>query len=145
MKFIEYINGVYSFNFNAHLMGYKNNITMLKKFLKKTVDKKDIIMTNRELQQRVKRVNKITIKLDTAMRNIIVTIENRNEEELENFSFRVYIKPNYKVVNVQSEYGLHSETFKKVADMEYDITIKKLRRNSSGTYLIRYEEIKEED
>ena len=142
IKFINYINGIYSFNFNAHLMGYKNNILMLEEFLKKILPYNKKVISAKELYNRVKKIQNITITAETATKNIIVKIENRNEEQLNNFTFRVYIKPNHKILKVVSEYGLHNGSFKKIADMEYDITIKKLRRNSSSTYLIRYEKIK---
>ncbi len=140
VEFITYINGLYSLNIQSHLMAYDKNKNILKEFfsyLKKR--RENDLFFGKEVYDRVNSVRNIEITFKISAKNYILTIKNKNDIDIKNFKFRLYLNPNTKIKRVATATGSERGSFLKIKEMEYEIMINRLRKSSESVYLVSYE------
>ncbi len=128
-KMIAYLNGIYAFSMHTHLMAFSKNITILEDYIKFVkanpylkpmfgyeVSKKSIQAMNIDIKYQKKGENRGEI-----------IIENRNSENIKNFTFRLYIKPKF---GIKLSSNLKLSKKKRDRLNEYNVRVEELPKNS---------------
>ncbi len=137
------LNALYTLSVHTHLLSYKSNLDIIKKYFEYLKTRPDIKpLKGIELNERARLLPNISYS-DTIIGNtIVLTIYNKNNKSVKNLKFRLYW-PNIKIKSVISENT--SVKIKKINDnflRRYsDYKINELKPNSSTTLIIKYDEI----
>ncbi len=136
------LNALYTLSIHTHLLSYGNNIEITEKFFKYLKTKKDIkTLKGKDLAIRAKQLKNISLSYTKNLKNLFIKIENKNNTQIKNFTFRLYWHNLNKIGKVQSEIlNIKVEEVKKDNKEKFcDIRVKKLEPSSVLTLIIPYE------
>jgi len=143
LNFLTSLNALYTLSIHTHLLSYGKNIHLLEKVFKYISNRKDIkTFKGKNLAKRAKLFKNINLSYTKTISKIFITIENNNNKEVKNFTFRLYwhnlktidkIKP--EILNIKVE-----EIERNTKEKYSDIRIKKLKPNSKLVLILPYKE-----
>ncbi len=135
------MNILYTLSLHTHLLSEKENLLILENYLKYLKKNKDVTVLNgKSIAMRAKLLSSIALSTSETTGNIIVTIDNRNDREVKNFTFRLYWPNLERVGKVKSEIlGLGVYEKMRDNDKKYiDITVPRLSPKSATALFLPY-------
>lgn len=145
-KVLTSMNILYTLSTHTHLLSNENNISVTESYFKYLNQHKDIaVLKGKDIAKRAKFLSHISLSTAYTKDNIIVTIDNKNMNEVSNFTFRLYwsnLSQLGKIVKVESIMpNLKAYEKERDNDRKYvDITIPALPPVSKTTVFITYQE-----
>ncbi len=137
IKLLSYLNGVYSFNFHSHIMGYYLNLDLIEEFIEFVEKKNYKPFLAKSLAQTIIRVNKIDINIKKQSLNLYkIEIDNKNYKKIKNFTFRIYPQSGKNLKALFSN-NLFISYFKQ-KNNEYDVIIKKLKSKKKYKIIVEF-------
>ncbi len=138
---LKYLNGIYTLSVHTHLISYGSNIDILENFFKFLKKHKDFSPLNGyQIYKRLSLNQNIEIQDSITNKNIIVTIKNANDEEVKNFTFKIF-PSKIKLGAIASEINGVKLSYEKTKDGNYIVKIDSLKPKSSLTLFISYKRI----
>ncbi len=135
------LDGIYALSTHTHLMNYSTNIQILDAYfdyLSKNPQIKS--MSGEMLYDRITKTKAVVLNHKESAVNLLVNIENSEDVQIDDFTFRVFT-PHKKIVSIESEMIGLEYTFKRIDDFVYDVVVKKLAPGSKNLLFIKYEEL----
>ena len=145
-KMLTSMNILYTLSTHTHLLSSDEHIHVTESYFKYLNKHKDIsILKGKDIVRKAKLLSSISLSTKETKDNIIVTIDNKNIREVNNFTFRLYW-PNilelgniYKVESILSNLKVYERD--RDSNKKYvDITIPLLAPVSKTTIFINYKE-----
>ena len=129
VDFLMNLNAMYTLSTHTHLMNYGSNVKMLEALLAYVKKKHYPVYKGKTIARLINEVNNIDLSYQKSNSKIIITINNKNQNMIKLFRFRIYhlndIPKNIQVDNP----NISAKIIKKTNDYE-DIEIKNMPKNS---------------
>ena len=124
-KVLQELNGIYSMSTHTHLMNYSTNIAILEDYFKYLKTEPGIVsLSGKMIYDRIRYLKKISLLYE----NNMITITNKNQESIDNYTFRIYAQN--KISSVNSKPISTNLLLTNVADGIYDVIIKEMNPNA---------------
>ncbi len=137
------MHALYTLSVHTHLLSYKTNLSVSEKYFEYLNKHTDIkAFKGIELNNRARELPNITFKKEYYGNNILLSIYNKNNKTVKNFSFRIFW-PNIKIKAILPvDVSTKIKKIKNSTKRHYtDYRINKLSPNSSTSVIIKYEKI----
>ncbi|EDM23027.1 polysaccharide deacetylase family protein [Caminibacter mediatlanticus] len=137
-KTLTALNILYTLSVHTHLISYKSNISILENYFQFLKKHPEITpLKGIELANRTKLLENINFSIESFGKNLILTIENENNKDIKNLSFRIYW-PNTEILNITPEkVGIKISKIEGNKDMKYtDYQIERINSNTKLKFII---------
>ena len=140
VNIISDLNGLYTMSTHTHLMSFSSNINITDHFFQYiNAHKKFSPMNGKMLYERITKKSKITLKTKTTLKKLIITFDNENNTLVKNIHYKIYVDPNIKIKNVESEIIGIKTQLTEIDASEYVLIIKEMKPKSKMVLFINYE------
>ncbi len=137
-EFVTALDGVFTLSIHTHLFAYNSNINIVEEYFKYLNNNpKYNPLNGRAIAQRVTDNENIDVNYNKTGNIIILTVKNRNNNAVDNFSCKLFKNPNMKIKSIKCNETPGSKNTKR-ADTT-NIKLKQLKPNSTTTVYIEVE------
>jgi len=103
-RFLCDINALFTLSIHTHLLGFKPNLPIVKRYLDTIAKERDLAtFTGAELAKIAQARKHLTATIEENPRSIIITLQNGSDHRIENLRFRLYHPKIQKIEAVYSE------------------------------------------